>query len=94
MTEISAQQQPLGRTGSIRKKQFSIDTDQILRDEEAHHETKATNESYRHNNLDEIEDLRAHRLPNAAKDMEVCETRKVIILGDTGKFVFSSKIVL
>ena len=43
--------------------------------------------------MDEIEDIRAHRLPNA-KDMEVCETRKVIILGDTGKLMFFLSIVL
>ena len=85
MQEVS-QQAPLGRTGSIRKQQFSIDTDQILRDDIDHQETKATTEQYSHNPyLDEIEDIRAHRLPNT-KDMEVCETRKVIILGDTGKF--------
>ena len=43
--------------------------------------------------MDEIEDIRAHRLPTA-KDMEVCETRKVIILGDTGKLMFFLSIVL
>ena len=43
--------------------------------------------------MDEIEDIRAQRLPNA-KDMEVCETRKVIILGDTGKLLFLLPIVL
>ena len=77
------------RTGSIRKKNFQIDTDQILVDEMARTPPIEAPTLRDHNNTHEIEDLRCERMPERSDKQNYHQALlKVIILGDTGKFIF------